>query len=182
MLKKNFYFYVNNVKIKEVLNDSKIKLSTDSFNTQIELKYGDGGIILFPSNNTTFVTVLERFGKFQLIDENKIEVLKYLFDEYGLMFYDGEYTDVVSFLDQDKDYKLYDAVLRNYTLECLLHYGIIDENDPLNNMLYNESALEYAHIKRYRRMLLKLQWLKIKRFFLRLIVKIKNVFKRNNKK
>lgn len=177
MSKKTFYFYTNDVKIKEVLNDVKIKLSTDSFDTQIELKYGDGGIILFPSNNTTFVTVLERFGKFQLIDENKIEVLKYLFDEYGLMFYDGEYTDVVSFLSEDGDSILYNAVLRNYVLDCLLHYGIINERHPLNKELYNETAIEMAHIKRYRRMLLKLQWLKIKRFFLRLIVKIKNVFK-----
>lgn len=169
-----FHFYKNNIKIESLKNDKNIEMNViNSFDKSIVIKYGENSITLLPCDNSEFVSTLETFNAFQITSLDDMVVIKYLFEKYGLMIYDEKYLNNVSYLDEEKDKTLYDNALRNYILDCMFYYGIIENERELGVSFVDDYFLILSHKVRYRRMKIDLIKKKIQLFSLKLVKKLK---------
>lgn len=172
-MSKTFYFYENNVKIESFKNDENLIVDDISFSEQIKLHYFDNCIIILPSDGCEFVTQLETIKKCVLNSDDDIVVLKYLFEKYGLIFYDDNFKECVSHLNRDKEPILYDTAIRTYIVDCMCYYGIVSDEKKLEYVSLDKKIVNVVNNVRRRRMKKELLLSKIKLFFLKLYVKIK---------
>ena len=180
------YFFVNEsgVTLWDVLNFSSEK--TPLFYSKmgvnkIELKYKESKIILL-SDDYIDMNHLDKIilKSFYISTFDNLLILKYLFDNFNLLFYDEDYEKEIKFLNPVKDKKYYDNILNEYITDCMIHHNIIRDVFEIEEKIYADKKTFFyssayidtareLQIKRIKTNIfksrLKLLFLKIKRFF-----------------
>lgn len=186
---KKFYFYSSNFltieSIVSIVNRNYPRniLNAFAYEDHIKLILDDSYTVLklLPCDTKDSIKIYDIPFKFE-IDGDDMRILAVLFSEVGLLFYDEDYKESIEFLDEEKDRRYYDILLREYITNCMIHYGVIKSMDDINEKLYGNShrfyneyevdKAKYIQIKRIESELKKTKiaifFNKIKRFFKKL--------------
>ena len=181
-----YYFYsLNPLSVSDIM-DNELDISVkNSFNTEIFIKFGDSVIKLTPNDGAEYISTLDKLHSFEIVTPDDLSILRYLYVKYGLLFYDDEYISIVNFLNKDKEPEIYDNTLREYIVDCMLHYGIVRDINEINRDIMGDERVNFfnlyyvhmgMHIK-LKRMRRELLFTKIKIYFNGIKSKLKSIFR-----
>lgn len=177
---KNRIFLITNpsLTVKEIVEKSDGLLLISEKYESLSLKYRESEIIPINQNGLIVEDTNDILAGFFIVSET-YEILKYLYIKHKLLFMDQDFMSLVSYLDPVKHYKYYTNIVNEYTYECMLHMGIINDVKDIENHVYdgkpffNIYVIEKGQIIRYK----IIRWVnfktKIKTFFKKII----NIFK-----
>ena len=188
---KKYYFYSSNqLTIEQILSIVNRDYPSQIINYK---QYNDEYIELSLLNNNSTI----RFYSSDYCDDldmnltpytfelhGDLTILLILFRELGILFYDDGYSTEVEYLDEIMDNKHYDAILRKYIVDCMIHYEIIKSENDINKKLYNnkhtfcnEYVYDEAKYKQINRITMKLRKKRINLIIEKIKEFIKNIFK-----
>ena len=151
-----FVFSNNRISVKEIIEKGNNSVILSKKYDSLSLKLKDSEIIPLNKYGKTIDDENELIAGFFIVSET-YEILKYLYNKHKLLFMDQDYLSLVTHLDPIKDRKYYNNIINEYTYECMLHMGIINnlsdiEDNVLNGeKFYNTYIIEKSQLIRCKR-------------------------------
>lgn len=187
MQDKIFLISNNRLTIKEIIEKSDGLLQVSKKYDSFSLIYKKSEIIPLNEKGLMIENEDEILAGFFIVSDT-YEILKYLYKKHKIMFMDQDFKTLVSYLDPVKHYKYYTNIINEYTYECMLHMGIINDIKDIEKHVYNgrqffnEYTIEQGQIIRYK----IIRWItlknKIKNFFIKIWGVINGSNRKNNQK
>ena len=181
-----YYFYALNPLSISNITDNELDISVEnSFSGEIIVKFGESAIKLLPKDGAEYISTLDNLYLFEIVTPNDLSILRYLYVKYRLLFYDDEYVSIVNFLKKSNEPEIYDNTLREYVVDCMLHYGIVKDIKEINYDIMGDERVNFfnlyyvhmgMHIK-LKRMRRELLFTKIKMCYKGIVEKIKNIIR-----
>ena len=178
------FFNAENKTINDIINASNNDLYIINDNEKYFLVHKKSGSAILLPNKIENEVGDTPFNYLSVHIYEDIRILRYLFKYYNILFFDDAFESQVEFLDKIKDKKYWENERNLYSIELMMHYGVIrdiPEFEKTLNIKYkifvDETLLEKTQLIQYKRLKTLLFKTKIKLFFKR----IKLLFKRTKK-
>ena len=182
-MKNRIFLFTNpSLTVKEIVEKSDGLLLISENYESLSLKYRESEIIPINQKGLMIVDTNDILAGFFIVSET-YEILKYLYVKHKLLFMDQDFTSLVSYLDPVKHYKYYTNIINEYTYECMLHMGIINDVKDIENHAYNgrqffnNYTIEKGQIIRYK----IIRWVTFKNKVMNFFKKIWNIISFNKK-
>lgn len=175
-----FFYTLKPVHISDLSGDDINVSLENSFGPEIILTFRNSSIRIVPKEGEEFVSDHDVLGRFEILTPNDITILKYLYENHNVLFYDEQILEDLEFFNPEKDKKFYDNTLREYIVDCMLFHGMDESVESINlrttgyehRPFVDEYYVRMGMYVRLQRMKRQLFWSKVKLFFKKILNKI----------